>query len=322
MDVSDRGYGSYIPLTNDNPYSSTDFIYRWRQYVAMYEMSWEARKIIRIPVEDALRKGWQATGIPEDAASSIQNRLDHLQFMPALKRSLILERLLGGSLTFIGLEDIVDDPSREYHPRMGARTHFFNAIPISRIARASWCTDPLSIHYMRPESYLINGVEVHTSRCLVWDGEPLFDPNDFALNTFRSNIQGFGPSKLAPIWDDIVKAIGTRQAAYQLIQTNNAIIAAISDLQDLLGTTKGKTTVQRIKDIANQLSLYRAALIDGEKVEFSQHSASFGSVPELLLTYLQVLSAASDIPATRFLGQAPGGLNATGESDLDRKSVV
>src|SRR6185312_12636580 len=31
----------------------------------------------------------------------------------------------------------------------------------------------------------------------------------------------------------------------------------------------------------------------------------------------QVLSAASDIPATRFLGQSPGGLNATGDSDLE-----
>ena len=32
---------------------------------------------------------------------------------------------------------------------------------------------------------------------------------------------------------------------------------------------------------------------------------------------LQVLSAASDIPATRFIGKAPGGLNATGESDRE-----
>ncbi len=33
--------------------------------------------------------------------------------------------------------------------------------------------------------------------------------------------------------------------------------------------------------------------------------------------FVVVLSAASDIPATRFLGQAPGGLNATGDSDLE-----
>jgi phage-related protein (TIGR01555 family) len=44
---------------------------------------------------------------------------------------------------------------------------------------------------------------------------------------------------------------------------------------------------------------------------------AFGSVPELVISFLVVLSAASDIPATRFLGQAPGGLNASGESDLE-----
>jgi phage-related protein (TIGR01555 family) len=40
-------------------------------------------------------------------------------------------------------------------------------------------------------------------------------------------------------------------------------------------------------------------------------------VPELIITFIQILSAASDIPATRFIGQAPGGLNATGTSDLE-----
>jgi uncharacterized protein len=317
MDVSDRGYGTVLPMYTDNPYTSQDYLYRWRQYVMMYETSWEARKICRIIPEDALRKEWVAEDIPEEMAHEIQGRLNQLQFIEVLKRSLILERLLGGCLTFLGIEDVIDDPSREYIPEYGFRLRFVNSLPISRISRTSWETNPLSEHYMRPESYLINGETVHRSRFLVWDGSPLFDPLDFTLTNFRANIAGFGPSVLASVWDDIVKAVGTRQAAYQMVQTNNAIIAMVSDLQDLMGTSAGKTSLQKIKDIANQLSLYRAAMIDGEKVELSQHSASFGSVPELIITYLQVLSAGSDIPATRFLSQAPGGLNATGESDLE-----
>jgi hypothetical protein len=170
---------------------------------------------------------------------------------------------------------------------------------------------------MRPEIYLINGQDVHISRCLTFDGKPLFDPYDYALTNFRANLAGFGQSRLAPLWDDLLMATGTRQAAYQLIQVNNTIIAAVSDLQDLQGTKSGQQALAKVKDIANQMSMYRAAVIDGEKVDITQSSASFGSVPELMMSYLQVLSAASDIPATRFLGQAPGGLNATGESDLE-----
>lgn len=321
--VGDRGFGHYIPTSTGNPYDSNNFIYRWRQYCRLYEMSWEARKIIRIPVEDALRKDWLIEDLPEDVIKKLKFKQEQVGFENILSRSCMLERLLGGCLSFFGLVSQEDNTEKTYHAsREKSELKFMNAIPVSRISRVTWDTNPLSEHYMRPSSYLVNGQEVHVSRCLVWDGEPLFDPYDYALNNFRSNLSGFGPSKLAPIWDDIVKAVGTRQAAYQLIQMNNAIIAAVNDLSDLQGTKSGQKALQMVKDVANQLSLYKAAIIDGgngngDGVKINQHSASFGSVPELLMTFIQVLSAASDIPATRFLGQAPGGLNATGESDLE-----
>lgn len=317
MGAGDRGSWQSVPDFTGNPYDSQDYVYRWRQYVHLYELSWEARKIIRIPVEDALRKPWEALDIPEQMAKGIMTRIEQLNFMSVLKRSLMLERLLGGCLTFLGLDSANDDVSKVYHPHEGAKLRFANAIPISRISRISWDTNPMSEGYMRPDMFLVNGNELHTSRALVWDGEPLFDPYDFALTNFRSNLAGFGPSKLAPIWDDIIKAVGTRQAAYQLIQTNNAILVAINDLQDISSTAPGQANLAKLKDMANQLSLYKAAMIDGDKTTVTQSAASFGSVPELIITFIQILSAASDIPATRFLGQAPGGLNATGESDLE-----
>ena len=313
----DRTTGSHLPFITDNPYFMQDYVNRWRAFIRMYETSWEARKIIRIVPEDALRKPWEAQDIPEEMALYVKSKLDNMQFLSTLKKSLMLERLLGGCLTFLGLDGEEDDLDKSFHPKDEIKLRFCNAIPVSRIARVDWCHDPLSEQYMRPEGYLINGQTVHVSRTLVWDGEPLFDPFDYALNNFRANLAGFGESKLAPIWDDIVKAVGTRQAAYQLIQTNNAIIMAVNDLADLQGTKTGKQAMKKLEEVANQISMYRAAMIDGEKVSISQQAASFGSVPELMMSYLQILSAASDIPATRFLGQAPGGLNATGDSDLE-----
>ena len=313
----DRGATHTLSLSSNNPYYFNDFVSRWRLYVGMFQTSWEARKIIKIVVEDALRKEWIAENIPEEMTKRIWIRLKQLNFTNALKRSLMLERLMGGCLTFMGIEDNQDNPDSRYNPRAGNKLCFTNPIPISRIARLSWDHDPLSAGYMRPNSYLINQQEVDVSRLLVWNGDPLFDPYDYTLQNFRSNLAGFGPSKLAPIWDDIIKAIGTRQAAYQLIQTNNAIIMAVNNLQDLQGTTSGKQALEKVKSIANQISMWRAAVVDGENVQVKTKPASFGSVPELLMTFIQILSAASDIPATRFIGQAPGGLNATGESDLE-----
>lgn len=316
-DIGDRGAFDTVAHFTANPHTSNDFVTRWRSYVTMYETSWEARKIIRIPVEDALRKQWVVEDIEEEMMLGIQSKLKKLNFTTILSRSLMLERLLGGCLTFMGLDSNEDEPDKAYHPSEGATLRFMNAIPVSRIQRLNWDTNPLSANYMRPNKFIINGQSVDVSRFLVWDGEPLFDPYDFALTHFRGNLAGFGPSKLAAIWDDVIKAVGTRQAAYHLIKTNNAILMAVNDLQDLQGTKSGQEALRKLKEIANNISVYKAAMIDGEKVNISQSAASFGSVPELIITFIQILSAASDIPATRFLGQAPGGLNATGESDLE-----
>ena len=157
LGVGDRGGFSYIPEHTGNPNDSNDFVHRWRQYVRLYEQSWEARKIVRIPVEDALRKPWIAEGLPEGMVTAINAKLNQLRFTTVLGRSMMLERLLGGCLTFMGLDSADDDPAKEYNARTGADLRFLNAIPVSRINRIKWDTNPLSEHYMRPRQYMING---------------------------------------------------------------------------------------------------------------------------------------------------------------------
>ena len=318
LGAGDRGAFQGVPYHSGNPYDNSNYIERYRQLYKLYETSWEARKIVRIPVDDALRKPWEVENVPEDMALIIKKELDKLNFLNILSRSAIMERLLGGCLSFMGLDSEEDKPENPFHIKLGiSKLRFLNVIPVSRISRVNWEVNPLKIGYMRPNEYLINGQTVHKSRCLVWDGDPIIDPHDYAIANYQTNFTGFGPSKLIPIWDDIIKAIGTRQAAYQMIQTNNALIMAVSELQDLMSTDPGKANIRKLKEIANSISVFRAAIIQKDKVDITQSAASFGSVPELILTFIQILSAASDIPATRFIGQAPGGLNATGDSDLE-----
>jgi phage-related protein (TIGR01555 family) len=313
----DRTFSS-VPLFSSNPETFTDYRARFTQLVAMYVQSWEARKIVNLVPDDALRKPFILKGIPDEAAKILKKRFDRIQLIPTLKRSLKLERLLGGCLTFLGLDAEEDDPSKPYLPnKEKARLRFINSVPVSRISRMSWDTDPLSEHYMRPSDYTVAGHVLHTSRCLVWDGDPLFDPCDAMLQPYRSNLAGFGPSVLGCLWDDIIAAAGSRQAAFQMVQINGAIIAAVEGLQDITGTAPGQKNLKKVQELINQLSVFRAGIIEGDKVKVDSHAAPFGSVPELLLMYLQVLSAASDIPASRFLGQAPGGLSTDDRGGLE-----
>ena len=193
LGAGDRGAFQGVPYHSGNPYDNSNYIERYRQLYKLYETSWEARKIVRIPVDDALRKPWEVENVPEDMALIIKKELDKLNFLNILSRSAIMERLLGGCLSFMGLDSEEDKPENPFHIKLGiSKLRFLNVIPVSRISRVNWEVNPLKIGYMRPNEYLINGQTVHKSRCLVWDGDPIIDPHDYAIANYQTNFTGFG----------------------------------------------------------------------------------------------------------------------------------
>ena len=75
MGPGDRTANKWLPWYSDNPFLTNDFVYKWRQWTMLYETDWASRKIINIPVDDALRKPWIAEGInssqnPESSGSN------------------------------------------------------------------------------------------------------------------------------------------------------------------------------------------------------------------------------------------------------------
>ena len=290
-----------------------------QELLNLWRFDWAARKIVAIPVADALREEWSYTGLG-DSTDEIARAIDNLGLIDTLRRTLIIERLLGGAAILMGVQDSEDKPEQPLHAanvRQGD-LRFINVIPRNRLYLADVVSDPFSASYGKPAMYTINGKRVHESRLLVFDGQPLtYDGSLFSFGSLLG--PGFGDSVLQPLMDDLMRATGTRQAAFHLVNTASLMLIK-ADIATLQATNSGSERIAELEEIAKQLSLYRAALLDtGPEggAEVATLSTSFGSVPELLMAFLQVLSAASDIPATRFLGQAPGGLNATGTSDLE-----
>ena len=292
--------------------------------LSLYTTDWQASKIINIPVDDMLRDGWIIEGLDEAQLKTVEAAQESLGALASFRQAKRLERLLGGAAIYLGAIDGQGDPATpldvERIVRGGLR--FLSVIPRSRVQRVDSCTDPLQPGYGRPELYTIEGKQVHRSRLIVFNGDPLLPASDALLgvNTMSRN-DGFGQSKLMPIFDDLTRATGSRQAAFQLVERAGIFFAQM-DLTDLQGKTEGEAKLQAMRDVVNQINAYRGAVFDiGPGAQgmppISTLTPNFGSVPELVMSFLQVLSAASDIPATRFLGQAPGGLNATGEADLE-----
>lgn len=294
----------------------------FRIFEELYATDWQAQKIIDLPVDDMLRKEWIYQGLEDDEIKSIQDYQERVNLSKVLREALRLERLVGGAAIFIGVASNIDDPAIPISEEdLGINSlRFLNTIPRYRVVRLENQTDPTKPNYGEPLFYFVNGIKIHRSRLLIFDGDPLL-PTQLLTATssiFLSN-DGFGFPVLLRLYDSLMQATGSRQAAFNLIMRASTLVFS-GDIQSQLGTVQGSKALAMLQETLQQINMFNAALLNntpGSESNLQTMAANFGSVPELLLSYLQVLSAASDIPASRFLGQAPGGLDATGISDLE-----
>ena len=317
--TQDRGSLQHGDNATLNPYFNNNFISRWQEYIRWYMTSWEARKLVDIPIQDALREQVEIAGIDEETSLKLMDAYEAFDADRQLRRALIQERLLGGSL-ILGVFNRPENEevSTRLRPSAIERGDLLalNVVDVSMLQRPVWIQDPFDPDFDRLGEISIQGVTTHTSRMIVFDGQSLLSRNrQVLMGTTRVNPVGFGESVLAPLYDLLIRVTGTQQGAYHLVNLASCLIIGVKDLRALKAVNN--KALEKLEEIQEMLSMYRGAIVDGEDVEFCNYSATFGSVPELVMTFMQLLSAASDIPATRFLGQAPGGLNATGQADLE-----
>jgi phage-related protein (TIGR01555 family) len=308
---SEYDYGQYnAPTTQPmSPFVQDKFA------VDLYYSDWAAKKIINIPVEDMLREGWQYEGVSDDQDAALETLQDALSVPEKFKQAMRLERLIGGCAILMGIDDGAagaDQPVNYAALRKGC-LKFLNVIPRTRITNTTLDYDPLSPTYGEPMTYWVNGEQIHRDRLILFKGDPLLQAPDSSImpSQWLRN-DGFGVSVLMAMMDDLTRATGSRQAAYQLVQRASVFLFQ-SDLMDLGGTKEGQNAIQKMQDIVNQINLFRGAVVDrqpGQTDPITTISPQFGSVPELVLTFMQVLAAGGDIPGSRFFSQAPGGLNA------------
>ena len=297
--------------------SASDYI-RAREWAQLYYKEWTARKIVNIPVEDMLRNRWTYKGLNEQQSKTVDAKLRKLGFYRALKQALRMERLVGGAIILIGVRDEDDKPELplDLSTVNEGDLIFTNVVPRTKVSSYEYNQNPLSPEFGKPDVYTVWDQKVHKSRMLIFDGDPLTDNEVNDLGFINRSYDGFGVSVLSSIWDDINRSVGARQGAMQLIQRAAVLIINNKSFKAMLESNEGTEKLRELDEIADQMSMYQAAMIESDEIDLTQWSANFGSVPELVERFLQVLAAASDIPATRFLGQAPGGLNSDGKSAL------
>jgi phage-related protein (TIGR01555 family) len=73
--------------------------------------------------------------------------------------------------------------------------------------------------------------------------------------------------------------------------------------------------LKRMELVDMSRSISRSIILDAEDEDFRRDTYGFSGVPEILEKMMLRLAAAARLPVSLLMGQAPAGMNATGESD-------
>lgn len=281
---------------------------------AMYRDDWVSKKIVNIPAEDMVRKGRQWKG-DSGQITALENAEKQLKVTAQVKKGLQWARLYGGAAL------LLDDgglPTRPIKPETFGQGALkaIHVVSRRRVNMPEALEDDIrSSNFGRPRKIEINfggassRTQIDPSRVIYIHGEQT--PDTDTVEDF------WGDSVLRGVYSAVQHAAKAPHGFAQLIDEAKTDFVAIKGLRNQVATQAGRDTLlQRwgIFDLAKGLN--GVGMIDADEEEFITRQMSFADHDKLIMAFLIIVSGAADIPATRMLGQAPSGLNATGESDL------
>lgn len=283
--------------------------------VNAYRGAWMPRKIIDIPALDACRN-WRSWNAESIEIGDIEAEEARLGVQKKVMQAQIKARLFGGAAIYIGTgQNNPMDPLNPESIKKGGVKHL-NVITKRVLQAGQLETDPESSLYGKPSYYTMtssNGqVDIHPSRLVIFNGAEHPDPE---MSTDSNH--GWGDSVLLAVMDSIKRADGTAASIASLVFEAKVDVIKIPDLmKKLAGDKKFESEVLNRLTLAATAKGINGTLILDDKEDYQQKSASFSGLTDILLAALQIVSGAADIPITRFLGQAPGGLQSTGDADI------
>lgn len=314
----DKAASSYYGLTNLSD----------EQIAVAYKSAWLPRKIVDIPAFDSVRawRDWQAKGSGQGGKKKsadrdgqigpIEDEEKRLNVKGKLLKVQSKARLWGGAALMIGTGDKNTDEPIDVEKVGKGGLKYLTVLTRRKLSASGEIEqDPASEWYGLPKFYTLTNasstqLNIHPSRLVIFNGnEPADD--DLGLTN-----QGWGDSVLQSTLDAIKQADGTAANIASLVfEAKINIIRIPNFMASLADEGYKQKIIERYTLAATSKGINGDLLLDKEE-EFEQKQITFATLPDVLDRFLQIVSGAADIPATRLLGQSPAGMNATGESDL------
>lgn len=295
---------------------------RRREIEDLWQHHGVAASIIEVPAEDATRKK-PALCTPEGNLVAVQNVLDEMPVkdglhgrrqgvMVALSRALTLARATGGGALIISARDgrLPSEPLDVRNLESISRLHVHHAHelwPLTYNRDGSVETYQLAPDSDGSPQGKTFGV-VHASR--VWPFLGAY------LTAQRAAVRrGWGEPVLQRVHAALMREGLVLDQSARTVTVKNSPYFKTEGLKGQVGRDGGKGLRQRLNIMAVARSILGVLPLDATE-EVGNFDASLSGLPELLDRYPYQVCGAARMPHTKLYGMSPGGLNATGDSDI------
>jgi phage-related protein (TIGR01555 family) len=317
---SATGAGTSIDKNSYNHYINRRFL-DVEEMTAMYTNSWVCRKIVDIPIDDALSEGINFTHLSAEDDTKFRDKLTQMHFFERMSQLGKLGSMSGIGIALIGVRD-------------GTAQKDLNR-PLSRVEKnsltgltvvdksyigpvATNVSNPVNNqNFLSPSNYIVWGSDVHNTRTLRFDGDYL-PPIKLQENGYWHASVFERIYDLLGRYDSIESAVSLLPSEMLLKVFKAADMSAWLGGNDNTGENELQGSIEEVIQVITTLqSVYRTVMLPSDSdSSFERQDLSVSGISEILMNYAALVAAAADIPHTRFLGESPAGMSSTGDGQF------
>jgi phage-related protein (TIGR01555 family) len=283
-----------------------------------------AARIIETWPNEMTREGWDVVvdrSAEEGLAGEVEARLEELGVAETLWRGLAYERAYGGAAILLGAKDgrALDQPLGRV-----VSLDWLTVFEPEDAQAVYWYADPKKDpKFGDPSHYQITARALGSSKTgaspsdsfVVHESRLIVFPGVRVSRRYHLTPNGWGDSIMTRVYRVLTDhGMGFDSAAVLMHDFAQAVFK-IKNLADAVAEDRDDEIRVRTAAVELSRSVARAIIIDAEE-EFERKQTPVTGLPELLDRFSSLLAAAADMPLTLLMGTSPGGLNATGESDI------
>lgn len=250
-----------------------------------------------------------------EAASRLNDEMERLGVVERFHEMAVMCGAFGGGLLFLkrrGEEVTALSGAISIRPeffREGGLEALVAVEPFSVGPLSYNSTQPLAGDYFRPSAWFVAGSgEVSASRFLH------FTTGELPV-ILRPAYNFFGVPSVQLALDYLLHFTEDRESAGRLLKKFSLTIFKTNADELLYGDDESQVA-RRIRVLAQQRDNDGVFAISQEDEEMVQINTPLSGVTDIVRQALEMLAVVWGIPVVKFLGVSPGGMNATGESDM------